>query len=171
HTRLDRAFRLQQGLAVRVAVGLDDLRLAGEDVLVELLDPVLAVAITIDEADELRGEAALRAAAGLRVAPRRVRLERDPADPRGCGGRLDHGRLLGWQVPRDHQVRLAGRELGRELAARDRVQAELRREELDHGRSLLRAQLLGVHDEPVPGHARGADDRATPVGELAALTG
>src|SRR5204862_121917 len=72
HAWLDGAFRLEQGLAIRVAVGLDHLRLAGQDVLVELLHAVLAGAVAIDEADELRREGAVRAAAGLRVAPCRV---------------------------------------------------------------------------------------------------
>ncbi len=59
-----------------VPLGLDDPRPARELLLVVLLDAVLADAVAVDEAEELRGEGRVRGAAGLRVDADRLRLER-----------------------------------------------------------------------------------------------
>ena len=57
HARLRHGRLVDDRLAARVALGDDDPRLAGERRLVGLLDAVLAVALAIDEAQQVRGEA------------------------------------------------------------------------------------------------------------------
>ena len=78
------------GLAARVALGDDDPRLAGERRLVGLLDAVLAAALAVDEAEQVRGEGRARAAADLRVDPLGLGLERQAEDALGrrCAARI-----------------------------------------------------------------------------------
>ena len=74
------------GLAGDVALGEHACRgVPASSVLVVLLDAVLADALAVDEAEELRRERRVRGAARLRVDPDRLGLERQPARPPSAG--------------------------------------------------------------------------------------
>src|SRR5439155_14582427 len=71
----------------RIALCEDDPRLSGEGVLVVLLDPVLALAVAIDEPEQLRGERCARRSAGERIEKERLGFEGDPGQmPAGHTG-------------------------------------------------------------------------------------
>ena len=74
---------LEHRPAARVALRDDDPRLAGERRLVVLLDAVLAAALAVDEAEQVRGERRARSATDLRIDALGLRLERQAEDPLG----------------------------------------------------------------------------------------
>ncbi len=98
---------------------LDHLRLAREHVLVVLLDAVLADAGAVHEAEEMGGERAVGAAAGLRVDPDRVRLEAQ-AGQRAVGRPRPGSRSAASASRSRARIRygLARRELRRERRSR-----------------------------------------------------
>jgi hypothetical protein len=84
--------------------------LARELRLVALLDAILADAVAIDEAEELRGEGRVRRTAGQREDPLRFRLERQAGEVAAGESAADPlgGHLIDAQVTcsrgRDHPV-------------------------------------------------------------------
>ena len=68
-------------------------------VLVVLLDAVLAGALAVDEAEQMRGQASSRAAAGLRIDALRLGFEGDAEDPLARRSLAGSGRRLG-SMPR-----------------------------------------------------------------------
>ena len=146
---------------------------AGQRLLVGLLDTVLAGVLAVDEPEQVRGERRLGATADLRVHALRLRLERDVHDPfvaQRLADPLGHGRL---DAAGDDDVRplrcellAEGRRLGVvELQDPDELVAGLRA----GGR--VTCQLVGGGDQPIPVDRRGQQDRAGPVVDVPAPAG
>ena len=137
-------------------------------VLVELLDAVLALALAIDEADEVRGERAVGAAAGLRIAPddrTRRRCRRCPAVARGRSIASDRS------GSRSRARTRYGRPVSRLPCSVGRgrlVEVELRGEEVGHPARSASVMCWAETIEPVARDARGEDHGAAAVVDLAA---
>ncbi len=161
--------RIEQRPPVRVAVRDHDLRVARQRRLVGLLDPVLALPVAVDEAQQLRRQGRVGSAARLRIDAHRLRLERDAEEPLGRDPVADLSGERRGDAPREDDVRLVARELVAQGHARDVVEAE-EADELVAGL----VPLLGVHvrrrgHEPVAIDGRGEDHGPAAVVDVAAM--
>ncbi len=155
-----------------VALEVRDPRRAAERVLIGLLHAVLAGALAVHEAEELRAERRVAAAAGLRIHPERLGFERDPGEAPVRAGRPD---LVG-----DRRLDLAGEDEvalvdHQQLVAKRRRRRVIEHEDADQlvaGRlPLLGREDLRVGDQPVPLDGRREDHRPAAVVDVAAPAG
>ncbi len=123
---------------VDIALGDGHPGLAGELVLVELLDAVLPAALAIDEAEEVGGQARFRTPADLRVHPLRLRLEADAGDPAVACRLADPVGQLGLDAAGEDDVLLPAREALAEGRLGCRVEVQQA-----HERPGRRVELLG----------------------------
>jgi len=162
---------VEVGLAARVTLGDDDPRLAGQRRLVLLLDAVLAAALAIDEAEEMRRQRRTRPATDLRVDALGLGLERQREEPLGSDRRTDPvGKCPVQAVAQDQVFGVSGHL----VAQRGRVhlvQGEDPGQLLHRGPATLGCQLVRRRYKPFTLEGRGQHDGACPVVDVAALAG
>jgi hypothetical protein len=153
---------------IHVALREQDARRAGQKLLVLLLDAVLADALPVDEPDDVGGERRLRTAAGLRMGPDRLGLERHVGQVAGHHGRADPVGQERIDLAGDDDVRAPAAEPLVERHAGRRVEGE------DPGQagadlpSLVGRQLVGGDGNPVALDRRREHDQAASVIDRAA---
>ena len=163
--------RLGPDPPAHVALRHGHARLAGQDVLVVALDAVLARALAVDEPEEVRGQARVGAAAGLRVDPLGLGLQADADDPAVARGLADALAEPGLDAAGEDDVGLGAGQ----LLAQDQLGGGLQLEQADErvaGRlDPVRGDLVGRGDEPLAVDGRGQEDDAGPVEDVAAAAG
>ena len=138
-------------------------------VLVVLLDAVLALALAIDEPEQVRGQGRVRAAAGLGIDPQRLGLEGDALDGAVARRGADPVRHRRLDAAGQDDVRLVLRSIrSRSVAAAVLVQPEHPDRAVGRLAPLLAGQAVAATRPAVAGHRRGEDDGAGPVVDLAA---
>jgi hypothetical protein len=159
---------LRDRAGVDVALSEQDARRAGEQLLVALLDAVLADALAVDEADEVRRERRIRAAARLRVGPQRLRLERHVRERPAADRRGNPLRDVRRDVARKDDVLATGPDAVVERLAAGGVELQDPGELVDEVAALVRLDLVRRDHDAVAFDARGEHDRPAPVVDRAA---
>ena len=150
HAGLGDVGRVHLGPAAGVSICDDDLGRAGERRLPGLLHAVLADAVLVDEAEEVRRESRLGATAGLRIDALRLRFERQPEDPACADGGSDLVRLGPLEAVVQDEVLARCRELVAQRGACRLVEPEDPGQLCDGGGSLVSGdQMVGRRDEPL----------------------
>ena len=137
--------------------------------LVRLLHPVLAGALTIDEAEQVGRERRAWSAPGLRVDSLRLGLQGQAEDAPVVDGSADLVRDLALEAVRRMTYLAPLVSLSRQRHGVGVVEAEDAGELRDRRAAVLRRQLVRCGDEAVALDRRRQDDRPGPVVDLATL--